>query len=140
MKGPVKYRSAGIVVVYRVNDQWQVLLLRAYRHWDFPKGLIEPGETPLVAARRETTEETGLTGLDFHWGTDSIETEMYGDHKIATFFLAVSPTPDVELPVNPQLGHPEHVEYRWVPIGEARTLLSRRLLSVIDWAIRKLPD
>jgi|SRR5579862_5735130 len=28
--------------------------------WTVPKGLIEPGEDPLVAARREFTEETGF--------------------------------------------------------------------------------
>jgi predicted NUDIX family NTP pyrophosphohydrolase len=29
--------------------------------WTIPKGLIEPGEDPLVAARREFQEETGFT-------------------------------------------------------------------------------
>lgn len=28
--------------------------------WDIPKGLAEPGETPLEAALRETLEETGI--------------------------------------------------------------------------------
>ena len=36
------------------------LLLRAYKHWDFPKGMVEADEAPLAAARREVAEETGI--------------------------------------------------------------------------------
>ena len=43
----------------------EVLLLRAYRNWDLPKGLVEPGEQPFAAACREVEEETGITDLDF---------------------------------------------------------------------------
>ena len=138
MKGPVKHRSAGIVVVRREDGDWQVLILRAYRNWDFPKGLLEPGETPLAAARRETREETGLSELEFRWGHGSIETEMYGDHKIATYFLAETAQADIELPVNPELGHPEHSEYRWVTTDEAGALLPARLQPVLRWAVNTL--
>jgi bis(5'-nucleosidyl)-tetraphosphatase len=53
--------SAGVVVVRRAGDQWLFLMLRAYRNWDFPKGVVEPGEDPFVAAQREVTEETTLS-------------------------------------------------------------------------------
>ena len=134
MKGPVKHRSAGVVVVHREDSDWQVLILRAYRHWDLPKGLIEPGETPLAAARRETREETGLKDLEFRWGQGSIETEMYGDHKVATFYLAESAQTKIELPVNPDLGRPEHDEYRWVSMDDAQRVLPVRLQPILRWA------
>jgi len=51
--------SAGVVVVRRAEDGWRVLLLRVYNYWDCPKGVVEPGEDPLAAARREVHEETG---------------------------------------------------------------------------------
>ncbi len=60
--------SAGVVVLRRVESEWPYLMLRAYRNWDFPKGLVEPDESPLGAARREVAEETGITGLRFTWG------------------------------------------------------------------------
>lgn len=138
MQGPVKHRSAGVVVVRQEDGAWRFLVLRAYRNWDFPKGLIEPGETPLAAARRETLEETGLAGLDFRWGTDCMDSAMYGDHKVASYFLALAASGAVTLPVNPELGHPEHDEFRWVSHAEAQALLPPRLQPILDWAWRRL--
>ena len=34
--------SAGVVVVRRFPEGWRCLVLRAYRNWHFPKGLVEP--------------------------------------------------------------------------------------------------
>jgi len=138
MHGPIKHRSAGTVVVRRQNGEWRLLVLRAYRNWDFPKGLIEPGEKPLAAAVRETEEETGLTDLDFRWGTAAIDTEMYGDHKVASFYLAETGQERIVLPVNPELGHAEHNEFRWVTYAEAETLLPPRLQPTLRWAHKTL--
>ena len=138
MRGPIKHRSAGIVVVRQQNNEWRFLVLRAYRNWDFPKGLIEPGEKPFAAAVRETGEETGLTDLDFRWGTESIDTEMYGDHKVASFYLAQTGQERIVLPVNLELGHPEHDEFRWVGMDEAQRLLPARLQPILRWAHKTL--
>jgi len=138
MRGPIKHRSAGIVVVRQQNGEWRFLILRAYRNWDFPKGLIEPGEQPLAAAQRETQEETELTDLNFHWGTASNDTEMYGDHKVASYYLAETGQERIVLPVSPELGHPEHNEFRWASCAEAKTLLPPRLQPILDWAWQKL--
>src|SRR3990167_3740252 len=100
--------SAGVVGLRRTADQWRYLLLRAGSYWDFPKGMVEPGEAPLAAAIRETEEETTLTGLDFRWGPAYIETEPYGKNKIARYYLAESKHGEVSLPVSAELGHPEH--------------------------------
>jgi 8-oxo-dGTP pyrophosphatase MutT (NUDIX family) len=52
-------------VVYRVHDDGpHFLLIRdPYENWGLPKGHLEGGETPLEAAIREVTEETGLNEL-----------------------------------------------------------------------------
>jgi len=138
MRVPIKHRSAGIVVVRQQNGAWRFLILRAYRNWDFPKGLIETGEMPCAAALRETEEETGLTDLAFRWGTASIDTDMYGDHKVASYFLAETRQARIVLPVNPELGHAEHNEYRWVDLEEAQCLLPPRLQPILRWAHKTL--
>jgi len=138
MQGPVRHRSAGVVVVRPAGNDWRFLILRAYRHWDFPKGLIEPHETPLAAARRETLEETGIAELNFRWGSESMDTAMYGDNKVASYFLALAARGEVTLPVNPELGRPEHDEFRWATHAEAQTLLPPRLQPILAWAWRRL--
>lgn len=138
MQSPIKHRSAGIVVARHEPDGWKFLVLRAYRHWDFPKGLIEPGESLLAAACRETTEETGLTDLDFRWGTESVDTVMYGDRKVATFFVAATCQSEIVLPINPELGRPEHNEFRWATHAEAQDVLPERLQPILAWAWHRI--
>ena len=126
--------SAGAVIVRRFDDQYRYLLLRVRDYWDFPKGMVDPGEDPLAAAIRETEEETTLTGLYFRWGQAYIETEPYGKNKIARYYLAESKQGEVSLPVSAELGHPEHDEFRWLEYDAARGLLVPRVLAVLDWA------
>ncbi|MCG6876853.1 MAG: NUDIX domain-containing protein [Betaproteobacteria bacterium] len=131
-------RSAGVVVARRAAQGWLVLVLRAYRNWDFPKGLIEPGEAPFDAAVREAREETGIEDLVFRWGEDHRETLPYARNKVARYYLAETQAVQLTLPVNPELGRPEHHEYRWVDFAEARRLLPPRLQSVLSWARSRL--
>ena len=127
--------SAGVVIVRHINGEWHYLLLRAYQYWDFPKGLVEEGEDPLAAARREVEEETTLNALQFQWGQQFRETPPYGLHKkVARYYLAESPQGDVDLPVSPELGRPEHEEFRWATQAQAEKLLSPRVQPVLQWA------
>ena len=126
--------SAGVVVVREIPGAWLFLLLRAYRNWDFPKGLVESGEQPLQAARREVQEETLIEDLQFHWGEIYLETAPYAHKKVARYYLAQTSTESVTLPVRPELGRPEHNEWRWVSFEQALTLCSARLDPILRWA------
>ncbi len=125
-----------MVVVRRETGarQCSYLLLRAYKNWDFPKGLVEPGEQPLEAAMREVKEETTLENLRFDWGMDYIDTGPYNKGKISRYYLARSAETAVRLPINPELGFPEHQEARWVDVETALSMVSPRLKPVIHWA------
>ena len=126
--------SAGVVVVRRTPEAWLFLMLRAYRNWDFPKGLVEPGEEPLAAARREVQEETLIEDLQFTWGEAYRETAPYSHKKIARYYVAQTATEAVTLPVRPELGRPEHNEWRWVTFDQALALSSLRLDPILRWA------
>lgn len=130
--------SAGVVVARRDNSGWRLLVLRAYRNWDFPKGLVEAGEAPLDAAIRETAEEAAIHDLAFHWGERYCETAPYGRGKVARYYLAETGQTSVTLPISPELGRPEHDEWRWASFDEAGRLLPPRLQPVLAWAIRLL--
>ena len=126
--------SAGVVVVRQAEEGWRFLLLRAFNHWDFPKGMVETGEEPLAAAVREVREESLIDDLEFAWGETSTRTGPYSRGKVACYYIARTITADVSLPVNPELGRPEHSEYRWVDFDEATQLVSPRVRPVLRWA------
>ncbi len=138
--GPApRFFSAGVAVVRRANEGWRLLILRAYSKWDFPKGMVETDETPLHAAIRETREEASITDLDFRWGEIYYETAPYNQgSKVARYYLAETRQKDITLPVSPELGHPEHDEWRWVDFEEAQKLLPPRLQPVLAWMKREL--
>ena len=126
--------SAGVVVVRRFPEGWRCLVLRAYRNWDFPKGMVEAEEAPRDAARREVWEETSISDLRFDWGDEYKETLPYAGGKVARYYLAESPADQVVLPHSAELGRPEHDEFRWVSFEAAEDVLPPRLAIVLDWA------
>jgi len=126
--------SAGVVVVRQTEAGWRFLLLRAFNHWDFPKGMVEEGEEPLAAAVREVHEESLIADLEFAWGETSTQTGPYSRGKVARYYIARTRTEAVSLPVNPELGRAEHSEYRWVDFEEATGLVSPRVRPVLNWA------
>ena len=137
----IKSRSYGIVpVAIGLNGEHMFLILRAFNNWDFPKGGPDDGEQPIQTAIREFTEETGIPNIDLKWGADFKETEIYSKSKVAAYFIGSVTQQEITLPINPELGKPEHDEYRWVEKSEARKLLPARLLPILEWAATKIID
>ena len=129
-------RSAGIVLVRKKDNNWRFLLLRAYRNWDFPKGMVEPSEDPIDTAKREVLEETGIAEPTFRWGPVFKETLPYhsGGKKIARYYIAETRQSAVTFAINPEIGKPEHHEYRWASYREVLDLAPERLHPIIEWA------
>ena len=126
--------SCGVVLARDTEDGCVTLMLRAYHHWDFPKGLIEDNEGPLEAAIRELDEETGIDTTTFPWGERYFETGPYSRGKTARYFLAATEQEEVVLGPSPDTGQPEHHEWRWVSFDEAYDLSSPRVREVVQWA------
>ncbi len=81
--------SAGGIVF---NDKGQVLLTQhsQNKHWSFPKGLIDPGQTPKEAAIREVREEGGVeAGIIDKVGYSKYVYHFNGEKifKVVTYFL-----------------------------------------------------
>ena len=129
-----QYLSSGIVLVRETEDAWLTLLLRAYHHWDFPKGLVEDGEAAMEAAIREVGEETGIDDVSFDWGDRYVETGPYSRGKTARYYLASTRQEEVVMGPSPVTGEPEHHEWRWVGFDEAYDLGSPRVRTVVQWA------
>ena len=123
-------------MVRKEAGQWRYLLLRAYRNWDFPKGIVQRDESPFNAAVREVREETGIADLKFPWGKVWKETVPYfsGGKKVARYYVGETAATEVRFSVNSELGRPEHHEFRWVSYQELQGIAPPRLTSIVEWA------
>lgn len=103
-----------------------MLILRVYRYWDFPKGLVEPGEDAVATARRELAEEAGIAEVELTGAYR--ETPPYGrDKKIARYYLGYVEREEVKL-------SREHHGFEWASFADARERLGPRLRPILDWA------
>ena len=126
--------SCGIVVVRETHDGWKAVLLRAFHHWDFPKGIREAGEDPIQAALREVGEETGVVDVEFVWGDRYFETGPYSKGKVARYYLGSTQQEEIVMGISVETGEPEHHEWRWVSFDEAYDLGSPRVREIVQWA------
>jgi ADP-ribose pyrophosphatase YjhB (NUDIX family) len=124
-----RIEQAGGIAVRRDRDRWSVLLVRARKDpsvWIFPKGHIEPGETPDDAALRETQEEAGVNGelvgpigapLEFQSGREPVRVQ---------YFLIIATA---------EAASPEGRMKRWYPLERAAEQLTfdgaRELLAQV---------
>ena len=76
--------QSDFALIFAETDDGRVVLLRSYKHGPrrvsltFPAGMIDPGESPLEAARRELLEETGYEAAEW---TALGSHVMQGNHR-----------------------------------------------------------
>jgi len=130
-------KSAGAIVFYIEPDGEVKYLFLKHKptSWDFPKGLIEKGESLEDAALRECREETGLQDIELVPGfKETIRFFFKVKYKyllkrglkmgeivlkFVTYFLVQSKTKDVRVSF-------EHDDYEWVNFEKAMEILKRR--------------
>ncbi len=111
-------RAAGGVVV-RVGVEIALVHRPKYDDWSLPKGKLEPGEHPLLAALREVEEETGMRA---ELGPE-LSPIHYRDRKGRTKLVRYWLMRATEGEFRPG---PEVDELRWLNPKDAQELLSYR--------------
>jgi 8-oxo-dGTP diphosphatase len=128
--------SAGGVAFRQQGGQIEVALIAVGEklRWQLPKGLVDKGESPEEAARREVREEAGietklvqpLERIEYwYYGTELGSRVRY--HKFVHFYLLSYVAGEV------QDHDAEVADARWVDIGKAQEMLAfaseRRVLA-----------
>jgi len=115
-------RSAG-AILFRKNKEIKYLLLQyEAKHWDFPKGNIEAGESDEDTVKREIEEETGIKDINII--KDFKEKIKYffkfeGEviNKEVVFYLARTETEHIKLSF-------EHIGFEWLAYNDAMDKLT----------------
>jgi predicted NUDIX family NTP pyrophosphohydrolase len=147
--------SAGILLFREPAGETEVLLIKPggpyWRNkdagaWMIPKGAVEPGEAPAEAALREFAEETGteLKTVPFQLAVIRPAGGRFVEAFAAEGDLdaAAVRSNDFELEWPPRSGRmerfPEVVEARWMSLAEARRMMLKSQLPLIDALEAKL--
>ena len=94
--------------------------------------MIDPGESPLQAAVRETHEESGISysNLSFDWGRISKLC-----NGVVMYIASTKSEPFIA--PNPKTGKIEHTEARWLTINEFENQCIGYLRPIAGW-VRKI--
>jgi 8-oxo-dGTP diphosphatase len=134
--------SAGGVVYRKTPAGSEFLLIRANGRWAFPKGNIEKGEAPEVAALREIAEETGVPPASLRIVRPLPPIEYAFQWQGQLVFKAVHNylvEARADAPLSPQLSEIEEV--RWFGPDEARRTLSfKNSRETLDAAIAAVAE
>lgn len=133
---PTKKETSAGCVVYRIkNNKPQILLVETFfsPHIQIPKGHIEPGESRIQAAKRETYEETGIKPeiIDF---LGSFEEKTSKGLKTVYVFLGKAINPDDILG-----GDEEIKEVSWHDIDNLKNIRAIQA-STIARAVLKVKE
>ena len=134
-----KESSYGIIPLRKIEgENVQVLLIfhKGGKHWSFPKGRKDPGETDLETATRELKEETGLDIEKLL--SDIPYVESYTFYKFQEKVLKTVSYYPAFVTGNLKLQPEEILDARWLPMQEAIRHLTFKEAKVICQKVSEL--
>ena len=120
--------AAGIVLIKYFDGIPKVLGLMDNGMFDLTKGAIDPGETIIAAALRETEEESGITLVKFVWGLKTVSLES----NLVMFIAETNEEPKIS--PNPETGELEHQFAEWLDLDLHINSFKPKLRPAIEWA------
>jgi 8-oxo-dGTP diphosphatase len=116
-------RSAGCVVWRDGGHEPEVVVVHRPRYddWSFPKGKLERGERPLVAAAREVAEETGLRVRIGPRLRDDHYPLQTGQAKVVSYWVA---RPPADADLTRYEPNAEVDQVTWMSLSKARKRLT----------------
>jgi ADP-ribose pyrophosphatase len=107
-----------------------VVMIEQFRHGteeitlEIPGGMVDPGETPSVAALREMVEETGFGAANISYLGPSRPNPAIQNNWIHSFVAY-----DVEIKEQPQHHATEHTSVRLVPLKDVPGLIAEGTIT-----------
>jgi len=116
--------SFGVILFNKIDKKFLLIKHASDSHWSFPKGHQENEESNLETAKRELSEETGISKAQF-LSKRFIESYRFQKDQVAynkkvTYFVAIADPLDV----NVRIQQKEISSYKWVSIQEAVSLIT----------------
>ena len=134
-------QHGGSAVMLAADGRKRVLLVRQYRLparqalWELPAGRLDPGQTPLKAARRELQEETGYLAKKWKKLVSFYPSPGFLAERM-TIFVATDLTAG-----EPHNMEDERIETRWFTRKELETMIrggrivdGKTILGFLVWS------